>query len=38
MQPTTHIGILSHAFRKVQCRRPFDIDALAILPKHLHVF
>jgi putative transposase len=31
-----HISILRHAFRKARSERPFDIDAIVILPDHLH--
>ncbi len=32
----SHIGILRKAFRRVRAERPFDIDAVVILPDHLH--
>ncbi len=31
-----HIGLLRNAFRTVQAERPFTIDAIVILPDHLH--
>ena len=31
-----HIGILRDAFRKVRAARPFEIEAIVILPDHLH--
>lgn len=33
---TTHITILREAFRYVCNRHPFDVDAIVILPEHLH--
>jgi putative transposase len=33
---TDHISILRQAFRKTRAERPFDIDAIVILPDHLH--
>ena len=33
---TDHISILRQAFRKARAERPFDIDAIVILPDHLH--
>jgi len=31
-----HIGLLRNAFRAVRAERPFTIDAIVILPDHLH--
>jgi putative transposase len=31
-----HVGLLRDAFRKVRVERPFTIDAIVILPEHLH--
>jgi len=31
-----HFGLLRDAFRTVQAERPFTIDAIVILPDHLH--
>jgi putative transposase len=31
-----HISILRLAFRKARSERPFDIDAIVVLPDHLH--
>lgn len=31
-----HVDLLLHAFRSVQTERPFTIDAIVILPEHLH--
>jgi putative transposase len=31
-----HIGLLRRAFRKARRERPFTIDAVVILPEHLH--
>jgi putative transposase len=33
---TEHIGLLRHAFRTVKQKHPFYIDAIVILPEHLH--
>ena len=33
---TEHIGSLRTAFREVRARHPFTIDAIVILPDHLH--
>ena len=33
---TSHITELRTAFRSVQTRQPFDIDAIVVLPEHLH--
>lgn len=33
---TEHIGLLRHAFHAVKQQRPFYIDAIVILPEHLH--
>jgi putative transposase len=32
----THIDLLRAAFRKAQAERPFTIDAIVVLPEHLH--
>lgn len=31
-----HVGLLQNAFRMVWVERPFTIDAIVILPDHLH--
>ncbi|MGI9410423.1 MAG: REP-associated tyrosine transposase [Hyphomicrobiaceae bacterium] len=31
-----HIDTLRHATTKVKCSRPFEIDAIVVLPDHLH--
>jgi putative transposase len=31
-----HVNLLRTAFRKVRARRPFAIDAIVVLPDHLH--
>jgi putative transposase len=31
-----HVDLLRHAFREVRCKRPFAIEAIAVLPEHLH--
>lgn len=31
-----HVGLLRNAFRMVRTERPFTIDAIVILPDHLH--
>ena len=33
---TNHIGLLRSAFRDTRTRHPFTIDAIVILPDHLH--
>jgi putative transposase len=33
---TDHIGHLREAFRMVRSKRPFQVDAIVILPDHLH--
>lgn len=33
---TEHIGLLRDAFRTVKQQQPFHIDAIVILPEHLH--
>ena len=33
---TDHIDLLKTAFRKVKLAHPFDIDAIVVLPDHLH--
>ena len=33
---TDHIASLRHAFRETRARHPFAIDAIVILPDHLH--
>jgi putative transposase len=32
----SHIGLLREAFRATQARHPFTIDAIVVLPEHLH--
>ena len=32
-----HAGALRHAFRVTRAERPFGIDAIVVLPEHLHV-
>jgi putative transposase len=32
-----HVELLRAAFRKTRCERPFEVDAVVILPDHLHV-
>nr|WP_238481002.1 transposase [Dyella telluris] len=32
----SHIGALRHALHLTQLRRPFRIDAMVVLPEHLH--
>jgi putative transposase len=32
----SHVALLRHAFRKTRSGRPFVIDAIVILPDHLH--
>jgi putative transposase len=31
-----HVDLLRHAFRATRGERPFDIDAIVVLPDHLH--
>src|SRR5579864_7696028 len=31
-----HIGVLRKAFRDIRQRHPFTIDAIVVLPDHLH--
>ncbi|HEY8095992.1 MAG TPA: hypothetical protein VIE65_07815 [Methylobacter sp.] len=31
-----HVGLLRNTFRTVRAERPFTIDAIVILPDHLH--
>ncbi len=31
-----HIGLLRTAFRTVRLERPFRVDAIVVLPEHLH--
>jgi putative transposase len=31
-----NIGLLREAFRCVRAQRPFEIDAIVIMPEHLH--
>jgi len=31
-----HVEVLRQAFRKVMAARPFEIDAMVVLPEHLH--
>ena len=33
---TDHIGLLRNAFRYARARHPFTIDAIVVLPDHLH--
>lgn len=33
---TDHIGLLRTAFRETHQRHPFTIDAIVVLPDHLH--
>ncbi|EMR12715.1 transposase IS200-family protein [Methylophaga lonarensis MPL] len=33
---TDHIDLLRNAFRRVKLTHPFDIDAMVVLPDHLH--
>jgi putative transposase len=33
---TDHIGLLRSAFRETRIRHPFTIDAIVVLPDHLH--
>ncbi|HTO66960.1 MAG TPA: transposase [Bradyrhizobium sp.] len=33
---TTHVDVLRAAFRETQLRHPFTIDAIVVLPDHLH--
>src|ERR1700749_5314024 len=33
---TAHIGLLLGAFRETRGRHPFTIDAIVVLPEHLH--
>jgi putative transposase len=33
---TTHVDLLKSAFRKAKTERPFVIDAIVVLPEHLH--
>jgi putative transposase len=33
---TRHIGLLRHAFRETRARHPFTIEAVVVLPDHLH--
>jgi len=32
----SHVHFLRQAFRSVRCERPFEVDAIVILPDHLH--
>lgn len=34
---TRHVDLLRECFRQAQLRRPFHIDAVVILPEHLHL-
>lgn len=34
---TANIGLLREAFRRTRAELPFDIDAIVVLPEHLHV-
>ncbi len=33
---TDHIALLRDAFRTVQAKQPFEIEAIVVLPEHLH--
>lgn len=33
---TDHVDVLREAFRSVHDKRPFDLDAVVVLPEHLH--
>jgi putative transposase len=33
---TTHLDVLREAFREIRTRHPFTIDAIVVLPDHLH--
>jgi putative transposase len=33
---TDHIDLLRQAFRDVRRRHPFDVEAIVVLPDHLH--
>lgn len=33
---TDHIGLLRYAFRETRSRHPFVVDAIVVLPDHLH--
>ncbi len=33
---TDHIDLLRRAFRETRARHPFTIDAIVVLPEHLH--
>ncbi|AXQ30879.1 transposase [Solimonas sp. K1W22B-7] len=33
---TEHVELLRAAFRSVHAARPFDLDAIAVMPEHLH--
>jgi putative transposase len=33
---TDHIGLLRAAFRYTRARHPFSVDAIVVLPDHLH--
>lgn len=32
-----HIDALGQSFRQVRARHPFEVDAIVVLPEHLHV-
>jgi putative transposase len=32
-----HVNCLRHSFRKVRARHPFELDAIVVLPEHLHM-
>ncbi|MHC2334981.1 REP element-mobilizing transposase RayT [Bradyrhizobium sp. USDA 4454] len=34
--PVEHIGLLRAAFRAARAKKPFTLDAIAVLPDHLH--
>jgi putative transposase len=33
---TDHIAVLREAFREIRQRHPFTIDAIVVLPEHIH--
>ena len=33
---TVRVNVLRSAFRRVMCERPFEVDAMVVLPDHLH--
>ena len=34
---TVHIGELREAFRSVRAEQPFELEAIVVLPEHVHV-